>query len=74
MERAMPPRQSESSEPLSPITSSTPDRIVGEREAARLRNVSPDTLRRVAIATGKPRRLRLSPRRVGYRLSEVLDV
>jgi hypothetical protein len=68
----MPSRPSESPKP-SPITTS-PDRIVGEREAAQLRGVSPDTLRRIAIATGRPRRMQLSPRRVGYRLSEVLDI
>jgi predicted DNA-binding transcriptional regulator AlpA len=51
-----------------------PDRIISEKEAAQLRNVSPDTLRRQAARGEGPRRIRLSPRRVGYRLSEVLDV
>ena len=60
--------------PNRPAPLPPPDSIVSEVEAAALRNVSPDTLRRIALATGKPRRLRLSPRRVGYRLSEVLDV
>ena len=60
--------------PNRPAPLPPPDRIVSEVEAAALRNVSPDTLRRIALATGKPRRLRLSPRRVGYRLSEVLDM
>jgi predicted DNA-binding transcriptional regulator AlpA len=65
----MPPRQQQPfSQPVHP------DRIVGEREAAQLRGVSKDTLRRIALNTGKPRRIRLSPRRVGYKLSEVLDL
>ena len=33
-----------------------PDRIISEVDAARLRGVSRDTLRRLAITTGKPRR------------------
>ena len=49
------------------------DRIIPENEAAKLRGVSPDTLRRNAERGGKPERLRLSPRRVGYRLREVLE-
>jgi predicted DNA-binding transcriptional regulator AlpA len=56
-------------EPLQPG-----DRIVSEREAAQIRNVSPDTLRRLAARGEGPRRIKLSPRRVGYRLSEVLSI
>jgi predicted DNA-binding transcriptional regulator AlpA len=50
------------------------ERIVSEEEAARLRGVSPDTLKRLALQTGKPRRRQLSPRRVGYRLGDVLEI
>jgi predicted DNA-binding transcriptional regulator AlpA len=49
------------------------ERIVSEAEAAKLRGVSPDTLKRAALRGEGPERLRLSPRRVGYRLREVLE-
>lgn len=49
------------------------DRIIPELEAARLRNVSPDTLRRQAKRGEGPRRIQLSPRRIGYRLREVIS-
>jgi hypothetical protein len=49
------------------------DRIISENEAAKIRGISPDTLRRNAERGGKPERLRLSLRRVGYRLREVLE-
>ena len=48
------------------------DRIVSEKEPAEIRGVSPDTLRRAAERGEGPERIRLSPRRVGYRLSELL--
>jgi hypothetical protein len=48
------------------------DRIISEAEAAKIRGVSPDTLRRNSERGGQPERLRLSKRRVGYRLREVL--
>jgi predicted DNA-binding transcriptional regulator AlpA len=48
-------------------------RVISEDEAARILGVSPDTLRRNAERGNKPERLRLSARRVGYRLSEVLS-
>lgn len=50
------------------------DRIVSLREAARLRSVSVDTLRRNAARGLKPRIIELSPRRRGCRLREVLQV
>ena len=49
-----------------------PDRIVSEKEASEIRGVSPDTLRRAAARGEGPKRIKLSPRRVGYRLSELL--
>jgi predicted DNA-binding transcriptional regulator AlpA len=49
-----------------------PDRIVSEKEACAIRNVSPDTLQRQAARGEGPERIKLSPRRVGYRLSSLL--
>ena len=40
-----------------------PDRIVSEKEAAEIRGVSPDTLRRQAARGEGPPRIKLSPRR-----------
>jgi DNA invertase Pin-like site-specific DNA recombinase len=48
-------------------------RIVSLSEAARLRGISVDTLRRQIQRTGKPQIIQLSPRRVGVRLGEALD-
>ena len=53
-------------------TPPTTDRIVSEKEAAEIRGVSPDTLRRQAARGEGPTRIKLSPRRVGYRLSQLL--
>jgi hypothetical protein len=47
-------------------------RIIDEKEAARLRNISVDTLRRMSARGEGPERLRLSPRRVGYRIADVI--
>lgn len=47
-------------------------RIISIKEAARLRGVHPDTLRRESQRTGKPRIVRISARRVGCILGEVL--
>ena len=52
--------------------STVSDRIVSEKKAAEIRGVSPDTLRRAAARGEGPKRIQLSPRRVGYRLSELL--
>jgi predicted DNA-binding transcriptional regulator AlpA len=49
------------------------DRIVSEKEAAEIRGVSRDTLRRQAQRGEGPRRIQLSERRVGYRLSELFE-
>ena len=48
------------------------DRIVSEKEACEIRGVSPDTLQRQAARGEGPQRIRLSPRRVGYKLSSLL--
>ena len=51
--------------------SSTQDYVVAEREVASLLGVSPDTLRRQVAKGEGPRRLKLSARRVGYRMSDI---
>jgi predicted DNA-binding transcriptional regulator AlpA len=48
-----------------------PARIVTEATAAELLGVSAATLRRMASRNQSPPRLRISPRRVGYRLSDI---
>jgi hypothetical protein len=47
-------------------------RIISIGEAARLRGVSKDTLKRQALKTGKPKIVRVSERRIGFRLGEIL--
>lgn len=49
----------------------TLDRLVSEKVAAEILNISPDTLRRINHRGEGPRRRKISPRRVGYKLSEV---
>jgi predicted DNA-binding transcriptional regulator AlpA len=45
------------------------DRVVSEKQAAEILGYSPDTLRREFRAGRGPPRVRLSGRRIGYRLS-----
>lgn len=47
------------------------DRVVSEVDAAHYLGCSPDTLRRMHNRGEGPRRLKISPRRVGYRLSDI---
>jgi predicted DNA-binding transcriptional regulator AlpA len=54
-----------------PVTPAN-DRIVSEREAAQIRGVSEYTLRRQAQRGEGPERIKLSPRRIGYRYSSLL--
>lgn len=49
----------------------TPDRLITERATAEILSVSPDTLRRLNRRGKGPKRRKISPRRVGYKLSEV---
>jgi len=51
----------------------TLDRIISETEAAGLNGVSRDTFRRRIDRGDGPPKIRMSPRRVGYRLRDVLD-
>jgi predicted DNA-binding transcriptional regulator AlpA len=47
------------------------DRVVSEAVAAEIVGVSIDTLRRVCGRGEGPRRIKLSPRRVGYRIRDL---
>ena len=49
----------------------TLDRLISERLTAELLGFSPDTLRRLNQRGEGPQRRKVSPRRVGYKLSEV---
>jgi len=51
----------------------TLDRIISETEAAGLNGVHRDTFRRRIERGEGPPKIRISPRRVGYRLRDVLD-
>ena len=48
------------------------DRLISETEAASIYGVSRDTLRRRIERGEGPPKIRMSPRRVGYRLRDVL--
>jgi predicted DNA-binding transcriptional regulator AlpA len=58
------------------IEASYPDysasaRVIPESTAAELLGISKATLRRMAERNEAPARLRISPRRIGYRLSDI---
>jgi predicted DNA-binding transcriptional regulator AlpA len=61
--RAFPPRDPELPDGL--------DRVVSEQAAATILGYSKDTLRREFAAGRAPPRVRLSGRRIGYRLSAI---
>jgi predicted DNA-binding transcriptional regulator AlpA len=48
-----------------------PDRLITERSTAEILGISVDTLRRLNRRGEGPPRRKISPRRVGYKLSEV---
>jgi predicted DNA-binding transcriptional regulator AlpA len=52
-------------------TGSALDRIISERATAKILGISPETLRRLNLRGEGPTRRKLSPRRVGYKISEV---
>jgi predicted DNA-binding transcriptional regulator AlpA len=54
-----------------PEQSSSLDRVVSEAQAAEIIGLSKDTLRREFRAGRAPERVRLSGRRIGYRLSAI---
>jgi predicted DNA-binding transcriptional regulator AlpA len=47
-------------------------RVISEAAAAHLLSLSVDTLQRLARQGRAPHRIKLSPRRVGYRLSDCI--
>ena len=47
-------------------------RVVSEPTAAGILGISPDTLRRLSQRGQGPRRIKISERRIGYRLADVL--
>lgn len=47
------------------------DRLITEKTAAEILSISRDTLRRLGRRSEGPRRIRLSPRRVGYRIRDL---
>jgi predicted DNA-binding transcriptional regulator AlpA len=49
------------------------DRVISEHEAAKACGISVATLRRHVAAGVGPRRIRLSAKRVGYRLRHITD-
>jgi len=49
-------------------------RVVSEREAARLLGVGHDTLRRMVARGEGPKKIRISSGRVGYRIADILKV
>jgi predicted DNA-binding transcriptional regulator AlpA len=49
----------------------TRDRLISERTTAEILGISRDTLRRLGQRGEGPRRRKISPRRVGYKISEV---
>ena len=55
-----------------PIDALDIHRVISEAAAAHLQGVSPDTLKRMSARGEGPRRIKLSPRRIGYRLSDCL--
>jgi predicted DNA-binding transcriptional regulator AlpA len=52
-------------------SSAVPDRLITERTTAEILGISPDTLRRLGRRGEGPTRRKISPRRVGYKVSEV---
>jgi predicted DNA-binding transcriptional regulator AlpA len=56
---------------LTQLFNGSRDPLIKEKIAAELLDISPDTLRRLGRRGEGPRRRKISPRRVGYKLSEV---
>ena len=61
-------------EALPPVRLKHGDRILSQEEAARLRGVTRETLRRMSETGVGPQRLQLSPGRFGYRASDFLEI
>jgi predicted DNA-binding transcriptional regulator AlpA len=62
------------SDPLPPIKLKPGDRILTQEEAAKIRGVTRETLRKMSEDGTGPRRLQLSEKRFGYRASDFLEI
>lgn len=60
--------------PLPPVRLKPGDKILTTAEAARLRGVSRETLRKMSEAGTGPPRVQLSRRRWGYRASDFIEL
>jgi predicted DNA-binding transcriptional regulator AlpA len=58
-------------EHMTDVSRGAPDRLITERATAEILGISPDTLRRLNRRDEGPSRRKISPRRVGYKFSEV---
>jgi predicted DNA-binding transcriptional regulator AlpA len=56
---------------MTDIPQGGPDRLITEKATAEILGISPDTLRRLNSRGEGPSRRKISPRRVGYKFSEV---
>jgi hypothetical protein len=61
-------------EPLPPLKLKPGDRILTQEDAARIRGVTRETLRRMSESGIGPRRIQLSPGRFGYLASDFLEI
>jgi hypothetical protein len=59
---------------LPPVRLKPGDRILTQEEAARIRGVTRETLRRMSESGIGPRRVQLSPGRFGYLASDFLEI
>jgi predicted DNA-binding transcriptional regulator AlpA len=62
------------SQPLPPVKLRPGDRILSQDEAAKIRGVTRETLRRMSESGIGPRRVQLSPGRFGYLASDFLEI
>jgi predicted DNA-binding transcriptional regulator AlpA len=60
--------------PLPPLRLKPGDRIISQAEAAKLRGVSRETLRKMAEDGVGPKRVQLSRKRFGYLASDFLEI
>jgi predicted DNA-binding transcriptional regulator AlpA len=61
-------------QPLTPVRLKAGDRILTQAEAAKLRGVSRETLRKMSEDGLGPKRVQLSRKRFGYRASDFLEI